>query len=338
MVISPFIQTDFPTLEAYHGVHHIRKNKSPYNAWVVKDEGKPIGVLTAHDLMTRPYNLVIDCLTEKPVTYRNQKISAVLSLMKQSHSDVLMVMEGEELMGIICKNDIMDHLFTSVEENDNRVQSLAHDLKSPIANVLIIASMLEEVLEKEDNKELIMYARNSCEYAAEMIEDILLSEELGKGQFPVKQVDLKALVLDCVDFFKVMTKKKGMDIAVRLPDTFCTVEADELKLKRALHNIMSNSVKFSPEGGCIHVSLLLNHDTCVLQIRDEGIGIPEEIRPFVFEKFSRAKRNGINGENSTGLGMHIVKKIVELHDGKIWFETKESEGTAFFVQLKRLLT
>jgi two-component system sensor histidine kinase VicK len=101
-----------------------------------------------------------------------------------------------------------------------------------------------------------------------------------------------------------------------------------------LDNLLSNAVKFTPEGGQVLVSLRQQEaKKVVLQVSDNGVGIPNALQDSVFDKFTKANRQGTGGEITIGLGLFIAKQIVELHQGKIWLESREQEGTTFYVEL-----
>ncbi|MCE9598079.1 MAG: ATP-binding protein, partial [Spirochaetia bacterium] len=91
--------------------------------------------------------------------------------------------------------------------------------------------------------------------------------------------------------------------------------------------------KFTPESGRIEIRSYQTANDLVLEIRDTGIGIPSELKEVIFDKFSKARRAGTRGELSTGLGMSIVKGIVEKHGGRIWLESQEGYGTSFYISL-----
>jgi two-component system sensor histidine kinase VicK len=116
------------------------------------------------------------------------------------------------------------------------------------------------------------------------------------------------------------------------------VQADEVLFVQVFNNIISNAVKFTREGGNITVRVEEKEDSAVIRVEDDGVGIPEEMQPAVFDRFTKARRPGLWGEESVGLGMSIIKRIVELHGGKVWLESEEGKGTSIFVEIKKDLT
>ena len=113
-------------------------------------------------------------------------------------------------------------------------------------------------------------------------------------------------------------------------------EIDEDKFMQVINNLISNSLKFTPKNGNIDVYLTESKKQVLITVADNGIGIPKKYHATLFEKFTNARRNGLNGEQSTGLGMSIIKTIIEWHKGKIWFDSEENKGTTFYIELPKV--
>lgn len=113
------------------------------------------------------------------------------------------------------------------------------------------------------------------------------------------------------------------------------MQIDSLKLMQVMNNLISNAIKFTPENGVIEVEIEDKQASVQIVVRDNGIGIPEELQPYLYDKFTRARRRGLNGEDAVGLGMSIIKTIIELHGGNIRLESKENEGSAFFITIPK---
>jgi two-component system sensor histidine kinase VicK len=105
------------------------------------------------------------------------------------------------------------------------------------------------------------------------------------------------------------------------------------KFGRVLDNLLHNALKFTPTGGTITVGLREHEGKVRLTVQDTGIGIPGKLHNNLFDKFNPTRRAGLQGEITTGLGLFIAKQIVELHGGAIWLESREQQGTTFFIEL-----
>jgi two-component system sensor histidine kinase VicK len=117
---------------------------------------------------------------------------------------------------------------------------------------------------------------------------------------------------------------------------------DSLKFLQVINNLISNAIKFTKDNGRIEVRIEERQPAgnkvpvVRFSVADDGIGIPAKMQPVLFDKFTKARRPGIRGEKSTGLGLSVVKSIVELHGGNIWFESAEGKGTTFYVELPKV--
>jgi two-component system sensor histidine kinase VicK len=111
------------------------------------------------------------------------------------------------------------------------------------------------------------------------------------------------------------------------------VQVDQTKFMQALVNLVSNANKFTHTNGHIRVTVQEKAGSITLSVSDDGIGIPKDLQPQLFERFTKARRPGLKGEETVGLGLSIVKRIVELHGGKIWAESEENKGSTFFIEL-----
>jgi two-component system sensor histidine kinase VicK len=124
---------------------------------------------------------------------------------------------------------------------------------------------------------------------------------------------------------------KHYEIESSAPQVFA--EVDQVKFMHLMQNLVSNAAKFTPAGGHIRVKVQQEPDAVLLSVSDDGIGIPEALQPHLFDRFTKARRPGLKGEVTTGLGLSIVRRVVELHGGSIRVESKENEGTTFFVRV-----
>lgn len=132
---------------------------------------------------------------------------------------------------------------------------------------------------------------------------------------------------------KLQAQKKDIQICFDYSQHPVYIALDTSKFSRAISNLLTNAIKFTPKGGKVLVSLVEQDDKVLLEINDNGIGIAEKLQDQIFDKFTKAARKGTEQETSTGLGLYIVKEIVALHEGKIWVESQENHGSSFFIEL-----
>lgn len=122
-------------------------------------------------------------------------------------------------------------------------------------------------------------------------------------------------------------------LTTELPDQAVWICADGRVLKQVIDNLLSNAIKFTPAEGSVTVRLSKQDDHITLSVQDSGIDIPLEMQSQLFKKFTKARRLGIHAEKTSGLGLSIVKKIIDMHRGKIYVTSQEHQGSTFTVEL-----
>ena len=143
---------------------------------------------------------------------------------------------------------------------------------------------------------------------------------------------------------KVLTEKaaemdpnatiNGQQLFVKIVEQDLYVRMNRDAFGRAIGNLISNSIKFTESEGEIHIRVMREGEhNVIIKVSDQGIGIPEEIRTHLFDRFSKAGRNGLRGETSFGLGLYISNVIIKLHGGNITLDTEQSVGTTFIIRL-----
>ena len=223
------------------------------------------------------------------------------------------------------------NLEESHKQNTRMMRIVAHDLRNPIISTISITSLLLENKDLlQEDKEMLKLMRASAENSIEMISDLLnintANEELKK-----QPEDLRVLLQYCVNVMQFKATEKKQLIVLVADDMTLNINKD--KMWRVFSNLIANAIKFSPEEATINVRMTLGRNNVNIQVEDQGIGIPAEMKNKVFDLFTDAKRMGTAGEQSFGLGLNISRQIIEAHDGKIWFESTENKGSSFFITL-----
>lgn len=128
-------------------------------------------------------------------------------------------------------------------------------------------------------------------------------------------------------------KSKKFQLITKLENL--NINTDSVKFFQIIHNLVSNAIKFTSEHGQIDILVEETNNTFIVRVRDNGIGIPTVLHPSLFDKRTSSARKGLNNESSSGLGLSIVKALVELLDGKVFFESKENGGSVFSIELPK---
>ncbi|WP_432714736.1 PAS domain-containing sensor histidine kinase [Pedobacter sp.] len=219
---------------------------------------------------------------------------------------------------------------------NSTLEILSHDLRGPIGTVKMLASVIAKKL--PDNAEITKLT--------ELIEDIsrrnieLIKTVLKRETFDTAEVELSKERLDVVwEIQQIMEiyMKSQEAVEKKLEFTFSHptihAELDSMKFLQIVNNLVSNAIKFTHKQGHIHVHVEKLEKTVLVTVADDGIGIPRNLRPVLFHKYTRASRPGVEGEESIGLGMWIVKLLTEIHNGRVWFESEENKGSTFYVEV-----
>jgi two-component system sensor histidine kinase VicK len=218
------------------------------------------------------------------------------------------------------------------------LEMLAHDLNGPLGVAHSLARKLAYKAHQsgqQDTQAEAALIGKTVGHSIQLIHDLLEKEFLESSQAGLKfqRVELIEQITAMLAGFERMDQDhhKHFELESSAPQVF--VKVDQVKFMQVLVNLVSNANKFTPNGSHIRVKVEQQADGVLICVCDDGIGIPKELQPVLFERFTKARRSGLKGEETTGLGLSIVKRIVELHQGKIWVESEEEKGTTFFIQI-----
>ncbi len=215
------------------------------------------------------------------------------------------------------------------------ISTISHEYRTPLTTIASSTEILQSYRHKlDESKQLKHYERiqASVKHMTDLVSDVLFLSraEFEKLEFQPEPINLACFFSELVDELQV-----GVDEIHCL--TFTSIgeckqfQGDVKLLRQILTNLLSNAIKYSPNGGKVSIQLTCQDNPVILQVSDQGIGIPPEDQSHLFESFSRARNVGTIA--GTGLGLSIVKKCVELHKGKIAVDSKVGVGTTFTVTL-----
>ena len=216
------------------------------------------------------------------------------------------------------------------------VSNVSHELRSPLS---VIKSYVEAILNRVDPKDY-QTQRKFCSVIDEeadrltvLVDDLLDISRIESGKFEILRESVNILEIMSVALRSTAGKSAVHRIVIDVPDDLPNIKADKDKLVRAFSNLLDNAVKFSPEGGQITLNAKASGQRIKLEIQDQGIGIAEEDIPHIFDKFFRVDNSDVYEIPGTGLGLPIVKHIVESHEGDLSVSSRPGYGTTFTVWL-----
>ena len=214
--------------------------------------------------------------------------------------------------------------------------TVAHDLKNPLAVILGRTEILREMIgaaSMPDNnvQAQIDYIRNAANQLTEMVDDLVSDAMADALDITVRReaIDLALLVEEVAEANRPLAERKNQTITVTAPRDH-TAMCDADRMRDAIDNLVSNAVKYSPLGGAIDLVVGRDGDSISIQVRDQGAGLSPEDISRLFGRFQRLSAKPTAGETSTGLGLSIVKRIVDLHGGRITVESAGSGHGATF--------
>ncbi|MGH7404720.1 MAG: ATP-binding protein [Candidatus Methylomirabilales bacterium] len=215
------------------------------------------------------------------------------------------------------------------------IANMSHELRTPLNSILGFSELLEDQQFGPLNEKQQHYMHNiwtSGKHLLDLINDILdLSKvEAGKIELHMETFSLREALVAALTLVRPQAAKKRISLRSEIVAE-TRVTADPLRFKQIMYNLLSNAIKFTPEGGQVSVAARTPQDAIVeIAVTDMGIGIKAEDLPKLFREFSQVGGEHTRGQQGTGLGLALSKKLVELHGGQIWVESKgENKGSTF---------
>ncbi len=303
--------------------------------------GRPCAELFRH----QPLNDLVDTILRSRANHEDEIVLPLTGRCLQIEASVAGGERDNEACVVLVFHDITE-LRRLEKIRKDFVANVSHELRTPLTSIkgyvealldgakddpAASAKFLDIILKQSDRLNLIL-------------EDLLeLSKiESGRVSFKEEPLDVRSVIERTLSMIKPLADKKGHRLVSFVDDKLPPVAGDEDRLVQVLTNLLDNAVKYTPAGGTITVGAKLLPEvgiaestgrTIELSVADTGIGIPEQDRPRVFERFYRVDKARSRELGGTGLGLAIVKHIVEGHGGQVWVEANRPQGSRFVVRL-----
>lgn len=215
---------------------------------------------------------------------------------------------------------------------------ISHDLKTPLATIKVLTEALDGETDLEISQEFYKDIVSEVDRMTLMVNSILQLNKISNLNVPLKKTDLILgdIVKQSMTCVLKLAQKK--DIAVKFDDSSQGeyFYADREKVKAMTQNLVENAVKYTQQGGFVHIGLRKEKDYYILEIEDNGKGIPKEDIAYIFDRFYRVDKSRHRETGGTGIGLSIVKTVIELHKGKIEVKSTIGKGTKFTVYLPKI--
>ncbi|MDE5414136.1 cell wall metabolism sensor histidine kinase WalK [Alkalihalobacterium chitinilyticum] len=223
------------------------------------------------------------------------------------------------------------------QERREFVANVSHELRTPLTTMKSYLEALEDgaIEDIELASKFLNVTQNETERMIRLVNDLLqLSKMDSKDyRFTFEEVDFNHFLHNIVDRFEMIATEKNIHFARSIPKEQMLVHIDQDKITQVIDNIISNGIKYSPDGGTIAVHLLHQGNNLRLSISDQGVGIPRESQKKIFDRFYRVDKARARNIGGTGLGLAIAKEFVHAHRGEIWVESEYGEGTTIYFTL-----
>ena len=227
------------------------------------------------------------------------------------------------------------------EERERRlfVSNVSHELRTPLTSVKSYLEALDEgALYEPVAPDFIKVSLDETNRMMRMVTDLLHLSRIdnASGHLDVELINFTAFItfiLNRFDKIRAQDQEKKYELVRDYPITSVWIEIDTDKMTQVIDNILNNAIKYSPDGGKITVSMKTTDDQMILSISDQGLGIPKEDLPKIFDRFYRVDKARSRAQGGTGLGLAIAKEIIKQHNGFIWAKSEYGKGSTFTIVL-----
>ncbi|MDY5884132.1 MAG: HAMP domain-containing sensor histidine kinase, partial [Roseburia sp.] len=279
-----------------------------------------------------------------------KKLQVATQNIKEGNLDFVIEVDSDDEIGELCHNfeemrqrlkDNAEEKVSNERENRALISNIAHDLKTPITAVKGYAEgLMDGVADTPEKRD--KYVRTIYNKANEM--DTLINELTLYSKIDTNRIPYNFAKINVTDYFNDCIEEIGLDLEAKniglayfnYTDENTVIIADPEQLRRVIHNIIGNSVKYlDKQKGFINIRIKDVGDFIQVEIEDNGQGIAAKDLPYIFNRFYRADASRNSATGGSGIGLSIVKKIIEDHGGKIWATSKESIGTVMYFVIRK---
>jgi two-component system phosphate regulon sensor histidine kinase PhoR len=215
------------------------------------------------------------------------------------------------------------------------ISNVSHELRTPLASMRILTETIETSLSKDtaSTKKFLGKLNDEIDNLIQLVQELLELARIESNKVPlkIKVASPEKMISAAIDRLTLQAKRAGLSINKEIPAGVKNVMADTDRVQQVLMNLIHNAIKFTPPPGQIEVGAKNSNDAVIFYVKDTGIGIPENARKRIFERFFKIDRS--RSETGTGLGLSISKHLVEAHGGRIWAESEQDQGSTFFFTL-----
>ncbi len=270
---------------------------------------------------------------EHSYIYRKNDSNQVIQVYCKSFKN-----EGKEDFGTLLVHRDITKEYEVAQMKSEFVSTVSHELRTPLASVLGFTELLlTKELKPERKTKYLQTIYKEAKRLTSLINDFLDIQrmESQKQTYEKKYIDITSILQNVIELQEVNTSLHKIHLSVELEET--TILGDRNKIEQVFINLLSNAIKYSPNGGNIFIRIYGSRNMVSIDFKDEGLGIPEEAIPNLFQQFYRVDNSDRRRIGGTGLGLAIVKEIVKAHNGNISVSSKYGKGSTFTTQFPRVM-
>ena len=248
-----------------------------------------------------------------------------------------------DLEGKLRTREQHDRAHREKLEELNRVKNnflsiVSHDLRTPLTSILLYARMLmdqRQDLNDADQQRFLTIIADECTRLSRLVDDLLEVQRLetDRVEWKIERADLAEVIRTSVRVFEAMAQSKSIQLSVECPDALPAVAMDSEKIAQVISNLLSNAVKYTPAGGAVRIVAEPSGREILVRVKDTGPGIPRDKWDEIFDRFCQLSDTNVSEFGGVGLGLYIVKWIVERHGGAVWVDSEVGKGSEFCFSL-----
>jgi len=330
------VNPKFKEVTGYSSEEALGKTVFDLNLWNILQERKAFVSLVQTqgycfdyeaEFRLKDKSIMMGLISSRIITLNNEShmISVIRDITERKKREEEIVLQNAELQML---NNEKDKFFSII----------AHDLKNPFNAFLGLTEVMADEIPNLPLSEVILLAgrmRDSARNLYGLLENLLSWSMIKRGMtsFHPENLALLPEINESIMTFLDPANKKHISLLINVEGDML-VYADKNMVRSMIRNLVSNAIKFTPDGGSVTISAEVHPDNFIqISIKDTGIGISKEMQELLFKIDSSTSRSGTNGELSCGLGLHLCKEFATSHNGKIWVESLNGEGSTFFITL-----
>ena len=325
------------------GAWHVLETEPPYwTAEITDDVLRSMAQNEEHLEILRGLNL--SSFVRVPLVARGARLG-VLTLghaesgRRYEASDVDLAMDVARRAAAAVDNaQLYEQLRTEDRRKNEFLATLAHELRNPLAPIRTGLALLRTPQEPEAAERTRQIMERQLGHMVRLIDDLLDLSRVTRGtvQLETERVDLWSIVGSAIEASRPLIDAAGIELVVRLPEAPVLLEADRTRMAQVLSNLLNNAAKFTHPGGRVEVHAAEEGQDVAIRVRDTGIGIPPQMLGHIFDLFAQLGDARTRTHSGLGIGLTLVRRLVELHGGQVWAESEgRGHGATFVVKLPR---